>query len=90
MLVTFCGHSRVAHTKEVETWLTKDENPLQIEVELKFAAVLGDYSDYLISGGTLSQIFRRYCDFSLEISPDNHIRLKFKVPLCDVVKKDNP
>ncbi len=67
-----------------------DENPMQIEVELKFAAILGDKSDYLISGGTLSRIFKQYRDFSLDVSPDNYVRLQFKVPLYDVTKSEHP
>ncbi|WP_409967222.1 hypothetical protein RFF05_11445 [Bengtsoniella intestinalis] len=44
MLVTFCGHSRVAHAKEVETWLTEVVGDLINEGATHF--YLGGYGDF--------------------------------------------
>ncbi len=63
-----------------------DDSQTQIEVELRCATILGGSGEYALYGAVLARIFDTYRDFSLDISPDNHVRLKFTVPLFDVVK----
>lgn len=52
-----------------------DKHSIQIEIEMKFAAILGDDSDHLIHVTTLAQILKQCRDFSLDVSPNNYVRL---------------
>ncbi len=60
-----------------------DEDDAVIRVELKFSVIMGGTGPDGIHGSILAEIFDVYRDFSLELSTDNHILLKFNVPLID-------
>lgn len=63
----------------------EDEANDLIRVELEFLNILGGHGEDAIHGAVLAKIFDNYRDFSLELTLQNRMILKFNVPLVDEI-----
>lgn len=61
----------------------EDEN--LIKVELEFLIIMGGRGKEKIHGEILSKIFDLYREFTLDVAKNNHMVLKFDVPLVEEV-----
>ena len=62
-----------------------DEDRSIIKVELEFLTIMGGRGKEKIHGEILSKIFDLYRDFTLDVVKNNHMVLKFDVPLVEEV-----